>query len=416
MKTGLSLLNGAAATALISLALCAPAEAQTQAQSDELGALHAEIEALRAEVAEMRAAQQAASAPAPTAPAATASAQVASTQPHADNWFDDTRVSGRMYFNISHINREVDGTTTESGSGFTIKRFYLGVDHRFSPIFSANVTADIDSVASTSGSLVGRGFYVKKAYLQASLDPAFNIRLGSADMPWVPYAEGAYGLRYIEQTLIDRTKFGTSADWGVHLFGDLAGGLLSYQVSAVDGGGYRDPHFSNHIDFEGRLSAQYHGFSAAIGGYTGRLGKDVDGGAPVRHTATRLNALIGYRNSRFSIGGEYFWARNWNQITAVPRDTSDGWSVFGTFNITPRLAVFGRYDWESPRRDTTLPETRDRYFNVGLQYEPYRNIDLALVYKRDRVANGILNTGNGNIGGVNDGTYDEFGFFGQFRF
>jgi hypothetical protein len=51
-------------------------------------------------------------------------------------------------------------------------------------------------------------------------------------------------------------------------------------------------------------------------------------------------------------------------------------------------------------------------------------VDLALVYKHERVQNGTLGTQNGTIGGANPtgsltggrGTYDEFGLFGQLRF
>ena len=46
-----------------------------------------------------------------------------------------------------------------------------------------------------------------------------------------------------------------------------------------------------------------------------------------------------------------------------------------------------------------------------------------ILYKRDRVAHGFFAPSNANpsnfafpIGGSNQGTYDEFGLFGQFRF
>ena len=59
---------------------------------------------------------------------------------------------------------------------------------------------------------------------------------------------------------------------------------------------------------------------------------------------------------------------------------------------------------------------KDNYFNVGLNYKPIGPIDLALVYKRDKVTNGTLSTSNGTIGGADHGTYDEVGVFGQLVF
>ncbi len=120
--------------------------------------------------------------------------------------------------------------------------------------------------------------YLKKAYLQAKLDDAFIVRVGSADMPWVPYAEDVYGYRYVENTLIDRVKFGTSADWGVHVLGKFADGLLAYQFSAVNGNGYKKPGFiglvnrTATVDVEGRVSLNYEGFQLGVGGYDGKLG------------------------------------------------------------------------------------------------------------------------------------------------
>ena len=208
------------------------------------------------------------------------------------------------------------------------------------------------------------------------------------------------------------------------ILGDLAGGLVSYQVSAIDGAGYRNVKVTKSVDLEGRLSVQYQGLFAAVGGYTGKRGNDTQatGLTPTTfHTAKRLDFGAGYKSALFTVGGEYYYAKNWNNVAvnpatnAFPEDSAQGYSLFGNVNFAPRWTVFGRYDWNKPNR-LTDPALRDRYFNVGLQYEPFHNVDLAMVYKRDRVANGILNTGNGNIGGLDDGTYDEFGIFGQFRF
>ncbi|MGZ3269510.1 MAG: porin [Croceibacterium sp.] len=327
----------------------------------------------------------------------------------------DTTISGRMYFNASEITREVNGSKTESDGGFLIKRFYLGVDHKFNNVLSGNITTDVDSVGSTNGSLVGKGLYIKKAYLQAKFSPAFAVRLGTADLPWIPYVEGIYGYRYVENTLTDRTKFGTSADWGVHTLGDLAGGIISYDFAVVDGGGYRDPKFTNTVDFEGRVSAKYKGFNVAVGGYTGKLGKNIDGGAAVHHTATRFDALVAYKDTRFTLGGEYFAAKNWTQINALPSDKADGWSVFGSANVVPKISVFGRYDWVKPHKDT-LPNLKDQYFNAGVQYEAFKNVDFSLVYKHDKAENGTISTSNGTIGGSTNGTYDEIGVWGVFQF
>jgi len=282
--------------------------------------------------------------------------------------------------------------------------------------------------SSAAPALVGRGFYIKKAYLQAKLNPAFIIRLGSADLPWIPYAENQYGYRHIENTLIDRISYGTSADWGIHVLGDVAGGLLSYQFSVIDGGGYRNVKVSKSVHFDGRVSTSDKAFYAAVGGYSGKRANDTQGvvlpvGLDHVRTATRIDAMAGYKTKLFNIGGEYFHAKNWNNTTTVAEDKADGYSIFGNVNFMPKWSVFGRYDWVKPTKITN-DHTKGQYYNVGVQWEPVKIVDLALVYKHDSVDNGLLSTQNGTIGGANPagslvgghGTYNEIGLFGQLRF
>ena len=367
-------------------------------------------------------------------------------------WANSTSISGRMYFNFSNVTQKIDGKRTTggtagNGTGFDIKRMYIGIDHTFSPIFSGNVTMDISNVVGStsnynfnansatapanSTALVGRGFYVKKAYLQAKLNPAFIIRAGAADLAWVPWIESQYGYRHIENTLIDRTGYGTSADWGIHVLGDIAGGLLSYQFSVIDGGGYRNVKVSKSVDFEGRVSTSYKGFFAGVGGYSGKLGNDTQGavialpGGDTRgiRTATRLDAAAGYKSKLFTIGGEYFHAKNYKNTNTVATDKADGWTVFGNVNFAKQWSVFGRYDEIKPNK-TTNDDFKQHYFNAGLQWEPVKIVDLALVYKREvGTNNGLISEalGNQNAPSVTllsgqRATNSEIGLFGQLRF
>ena len=231
--------------------------------------------------------------------------------------------------------------------------------------------------------------------------------------------KGIYGYRFVENTLIDRTKFGTSADWGVHAGGSFANNLVSYAVSAINGAGYKTlSRSSNTIDLEGRISVNpIKSVTLGVGGYTGKLGKSADNlpASATPHHATRINAIAAYTDKRVRAGVEYFTAKNWNNVNTLASDKSNGWSAFGSFAFTPKIALFGRYDWVKPSRDIN-PALKDRYFNLGLDYKPIAPLDFALVYKRERASNGFIATSNGTIGGVDRGSYDEVGLFGQLAF
>jgi hypothetical protein len=385
-------------------------KAQVQALSDRLAAQEQHQKELEQQAAEAQAsatlARQKLDAQIETIPVQVSTA-VAAAAPKP-GWEDSTKVSGRMYFNLSNVDVKSDGAkVAPSGTGFDLKRFYIGVDHRFDDTFSANVTTDVQYIDAEGLTQV----YIKKAYLQAKLSDALTVRLGSADLPWTPFAEDLYGYRFIENTVADRTKFATSADWGVHAFGKV--GMVNYAVSAINGAGYKKPVRSQTVDLEGRLSTTLGNVTVGVGGYTGKLGKNREG-VTTYHRAERVNAAVAYRTDRFRVGAEYFAARNWNNVTMVGSDKSDGYSLFGSFNFTPKLSAFGRYDRVRTARDSAT-SPKDTYFNVGLNYQPAKIVDLALVYKRDKVDRGLVSTSNGTIGGLVDGTYDEIGLFGQFR-
>jgi hypothetical protein len=344
-------------------------------------------------------------------------------------WWSNTSISGRMYFDVTNISNKsngvrvttatnaTSGATNGNGTNFDVKRFYIGIDHTFNDTYSANVTTD-----TTYDGTTGAGqLYLKKAYLQAKYDPAFIIRLGGADLPWVPYVESLYGYRYLENVLIDRVKSGTSADWGVHVLGTLFDGILNYQVSAVNGGGYKktpiggDVNRFNTMDFEGRISAVYEGFNLGIGGYTGKLG--IASGTPTVKTAERFDVIGAYVANGLRVGVEYFSSNNYlnNALvnTAVGQG-ANGVSGFASYYFLPEWGVFGRYDSVNPTTKTS-PATNENFYTVGISYSPIKIVDFSLAYKHDGVGHGSLSTAEGTIGGSVSGSYNEIGLWGDLQ-
>ncbi len=328
----------------------------------------------------------------------------------------NTTVGGKAYLDITNISKSSDGQKTDpSGIGADGKRFYLGVNHVFDNMFSANLTTDFKY---DSGKAQATQLYVKKAYLQVKFSDAAVLRIGSADLPWVPFAEHMYGYRYVENVLIDRLKFGTSADWGLHLKGKLLNNSVQYALSMVNGNGYKNPSRSKSMDIEGRISATpVKNLTLAAGFYSGKLGQETQAISTATNTATRVNFLADYRFSIVNVGAEYFSADNYTK-TAVktgPSDKATGYSAWVTVKPAKKIAVFARYDHAQPSKDLNS-SLKDTYYNLGVSYQARKNVDLALVYKHDKVENGSINTSNGKIGGVNEGKYDEIGLWAQVKF
>lgn len=314
-----------------------------------------------------------------------------------------TIVSGKLYVDVSSIDAETQNGTkvAPSGLGLDVKRFYFGVTHEFNSVWSANINTD----SAYNGSTGQTNLFIKTAYVQAKLSPLAIIQAGSANQPWIPFDEDNYTFRYVENTLIDRLHMGNSADWGLHLLG--SSGMFSYNVAAVNGGGYKNPTRSKGMDLEGRVNfTPIAGLTLAVGGYDGKLGKD-NYGAPAKRTASRYDLLAVYATKEFRVGAEWFSASDWGYTGSTLSDKADGYSIFGNATISGPFSVFARYD-DSKNSKKLHPNEQEKYYNVGFQYHVINGIDLALVYKHDNVDN--------PASASQVSKYNEFGLFSQVAF
>jgi len=356
----------AAGMALASLG----AQAQTAAdESQELAQPRAQLATLQTKVNELEQKQQ---------------AQVQAQTPPASNtlatWANDTKISGTMFVDMTNIDQTSSGRKTDaSGTGLDVKRFYLSIDHTFNDIWSANLTTDFNYVSNDGETQL----FVKKAYLQGAFDKLATVRVGSANMAWIPFVEDWYGYRFVENTLVDRMKYGNSADWGVHLFGD--NGMFNYQVSAVNGGGYKNPSRSDHVDFEGRVGLQpVQGLMFAVGAYDGVLGKDTQTVSTL-HSARRYDAMAAWNRDALRLGAEWFKADNWKNLTTPATDTASGYSVWGSYDFSA-ASLFARYDQVEPSKDLD-PSLKDTYWNAGVAVPITKGVKVAIAYKDERLRN-----------------------------
>jgi len=397
--------NIMSAAVVAALLAANPAHAQQAApQAVDLEALKAQIAALQAQVEALQERTDAQSdiniANAKAAEEAQASQDKLSKLAKLVN---DTKISGRMYYNLSNIDDSSKGVKTDkSGFAFDIKRFYLGVDHKFDDKWAINLTTDFQY----SSAIGSTEIYLKKAYVQYTVSDAFVLRAGSTDLPWVPFAENAYGMRYVENTLIDRLKFGTSADWGIHASGKV-GGAMEYAVAAVNGNGYKNPSRSKGLDVEGRVSfAPTANTVIGIGAYSGTLGKEKET-ADALHTANRMDFMAAYASGNTRFGVEYFQAKNWNNVLSAASDKATGWSAWGSLGLgNGGITLFGRYD-QADVSKTLDPSLQDTYYNVGIEFPITKGVKLATVYKH---------TDRSNDSKSVDVKTDEFGIWGEFRF
>jgi hypothetical protein len=388
-----------------------------------------------------------------------------------------------------------DSTSATSGNGtsFDIKRFYLIVDHTFDDVWSADLTTDaqyvynttvasgavtctnsttgasvkptgtasntcptgsyVSSVTTTSVNTAGSSneVYLKYLYLTAKINDAFTVHVGSYATPWIAYVDGITGQRYIDKSINDRLGFNT-ADWGANASGSFAGNLLGYSVSVVNGSGYKNPSRSKKVDFEARITSKpLDWLDVGVGAYSGHLGQvNASNDDFPTNTVTRLNALVAVHFAGFKFGGEFVSAKNYQTVNnlesstfgtsdvvatsltgTLPSDKLQGFSLFTGYAFNDTWNLFARYD-DLKLSENVAPNLKDQYFNVGLDYKPLKAIDIALVYKNEKVDDGTFSPGTADanakytIGGVaangttllepTDGKFSEVGLYVQYRF
>ncbi len=321
---------------------------------------------------------------------------------------DHFTFGGKVYTDLTYKDNEDKGTglkSDDSGFGTDLKRFYLQFGYKYDDVWSATFVSDVGDQGTKRYDI-----FVKKAYIEAKLSPRAIFRMGSADLPWVPFVEDLYGYRYVENVLIDRAGFGTSADWGLHVKGGT--GMFSYAAGVINGKGYSNPSRTGSVDFTGRVSVEpVEGLVLGAGAYSGKLGQDTDA-SPALHTASRYDLVAAFHNDRFNVGGEYFSADNWKTVAKPQTDSSDGYMLWLSVPVS-KAELFFRYDSVSPSKDLA-PDLDDTYYLAGVQIHPIKPLLVAFAYKHETVENGKWGSVGSTVPGAK-GESDEIGMWTQFK-
>ena len=320
-----------------------------------------------------------------------------------DTPIGDTTIGGKIFVNASHINQYKNGKRTDvSRDGADLTRFYVDIDHRFSRIWSAHLTTDINWLRDQSPT----DLWVKHAYLQGAFSKAFTLRLGAADMPWASLVNRLSGYRYVDKELVTRLKYGDAADWGVHVLGAVGTrGQFQYATSVVSGSSYKRPRTGDSPNVETLVAWQPTAETVlAVAGYDGK--RALDGGDHLTfHTARRWDALVAWASKRWRLGAQYFRARNWNEVRSPRGNRASGWSAWSSAQLAPHWAVFVRHD-QADTSERLDPTRHDRYEDFGVEWSMARKLQIAAVYKRERLSHL----------GMGLSTFNELGLWAQIGF
>ncbi len=259
-------------------------------------------------------------------------------------------------------------------SAFEVKRAYLGYDYKFDENFSVIVKLDIGSPDDKSPySLIKRYAYFKNAALKFKKGK-FEANLGLIDLRKFKLQEHFWGYRYIYKSFMDEHYFGPSADIGYFMKYEFTD-FLSADITIMNGEGYAQLQADN--TYKGGFGIIFE----PLENFIVRIYYDITS----REIAESTIALFtGYRfKDYFSAGFEYNMKYNENYYN---NHNLEGFSFYGTFYLSEKFQLFGRYD----RLISNKITDEDRPWNLvndgtaiigGIQYQLLKQIKIALNYQ-----------------------------------
>lgn len=271
-------------------------------------------------------------------------------------------------------------------STFDLTRAYFGFSYAFDSSISSKVILDVgrlNELATASFDTTTRSVttkkesryeaFLKNAYLEwKGLVPATILEVGVVNNKLMYLQEKTWGYRYIFKSFMDENKFTAYSDLGVNAVVAPIDGL-KVNLSLMNGEGFTLPQDENgEYKAGGGLEATLPvGVSAyAFADYMPFKGKEAQ--------STYTGFLAYEIKSVFRVGGEMDYLMN-------SRGVKDahllGTSFYGTYIITPKYEVFGRYDRLTSEKDWNKKGTDGQAIIAGVQYAPLKGVKVAANYQ-----------------------------------
>lgn len=228
---------------------------------------------------------------------------------------------GKVFTNFNHDNDKNE---------FELKRAYLGYSYKIDDNFSTKITFDVGNNESGSAYTT----FLKIASLTWKPMSNTSINMGMIGTKNFKFMEKSWGRRYIEKSALDKEKWANSADLGVSLDYKLFENLtLDGQI--LNGEGYKKTQ-----DADGLMRVGFGG-TYKLSNFSIRLFRDIKSCACSDIDQEITTASISYSNNGLNLGFETDMMANSSNIENDDREIM---SVYGSYKLSDRYTLFGRYD------------------------------------------------------------------------
>ncbi|MDX1701189.1 MAG: hypothetical protein R3250_11255, partial [Melioribacteraceae bacterium] len=192
--------------------------------------------------------------------------------------------------------------------------------------------------------------------------------------PTFSISESYWGYRSLAKTIMDLRKIAPSRDFGIALKGKISNGV-KYWVMAANGEGNKpetnkEKRVYGHLAFEPvkNLAVTLHGDVA----FNEDIEDEMDG-STLSNNKINTAFFVGYKEpDAYSFGVEGFYQIYQNELSTSSgpeNQNSIGISVFGSADVSEKIALIGRYDYFDPVNDADFEGDVRNYFLAAINYK-----------------------------------------------
>jgi hypothetical protein len=296
---------------------------------------------------------------------------------------NNPKFSGLMFGDYFYV-ADFHDSTQKDLNGFKFRRIYITTDYAISNNFATRfrLEADQGSGSLTAGGKIG--VMVKDAWLKwKNIFDGSDLVIGLSPTPAFDIAEGAWGHRYLEKTIMDLNGIVSSRDMGIDLKGRFdQNGTVKYWVKIGNNSG-NSPEVNKYKRFYGLLEFNpVPNFLFTLYGDYSAQPKIADpfGNDMKDNSAFVGAAFLNYKQKeKFGLGAEgYIKSQQNNTVnsdnTALETQNGFGVSLWAYVNFTKTVQLVGRFDTADP--NTNMDNDGRNMILGGLQFKADENVSI----------------------------------------
>lgn len=269
-----------------------------------------------------------------------------------------------------------------SVSGFNLDRAFIGYEGFFAKGFSAKIVMNVETLTDDNGD-TKFNTYLKNAQVDWK-GYGFFVSAGLVNLKQFSEQENFWGHRYVFKSFQEEYGIAFCEDIGI-IAGYEFSPVVSVDIALTNGEGRKFKNMDNKYKYGAGVTLKpVKGLMIRLYGDIYSLPKYLIEDNVVQKDQYSIAAFVGYDNKYFSIGAEYDRAFNYKFNSNL---NANGYSVYTTVNITPKMHIYGRFDYFDTIGD--IEHGLDGHTIIcGFEYSPVEQIRISPNYQSWKTPNG----------------------------